>query len=155
MTLIDKRREPRADLPRDTPVFRRRRAQRGAGTVGAACFKQVGARPNDQKKRRLPDQRPSWEILMPSSSSAIDWQQIHGARLVCVRHRVTPDGLQRVTTVELVVAVDPLRRRHAAELDETVTLRLDLRVRAHRAALQGIGARWDACRLGLAAHIVE
>ncbi len=100
---------------------------------------------------------------MPSSSSPLDWQptrvikwlaptpsgalrlaQRHGSRWVCVRHRVTPDGLQRVTTVERGVSVDPQRRRHAAELDETVALRLDLTDRAHRAALQRIGARWDA-----------
>lgn len=56
--------------------------------------------------------------------------------------------------------------RCAAEFDETAALRRDFRDRAHRAARQGIGARWDARprrwrvarrdarRLGLAAQIV-
>lgn len=83
--------------------------------------------------------------LAPTASGALRLARAHGDRLVCVRHRLTADGQHRVTTVELVVAVDPVRRQgQVGDADELVALRLDFRDRAHRSALQGLGARWDA-----------
>lgn len=111
--------------------------------------------------------RPSrvLKTLGPEQAGARKLAQRYGEDLLCVRHRASADGAHRITTVELIVAVEPIRRRQS--LNAEVALRLDFRDREHRAALQRAGARWDsaaklwrlprrlAVELGLQAQIVE
>ncbi len=110
---------------------------------------------------------PSSRVLKtfaPEQAGARKLAQRYGKELFCVRHRVSSDGMHRLTTVELLVSVEPMRRRTA--LDAEVAVRLDFRDRQHRSALQQQGARWDAAtkvwrlprrvaiQLGLEAQIV-
>lgn len=117
--------------------------------------------------RAVPPGRSSrvLKTFAPHQAGALKLARRFGDALLCVRHRASADGEQRITTVELVVAVEPLRRRRS--MDAEVAVRLDFRDREHRVALQQAGARWDAAakvwqlprrdalRLGLAAQIVE
>jgi hypothetical protein len=117
--------------------------------------------------RAVPPGRSSrvLKTFAPHQSGALKLARRYGDALLCVRHRASADGEQRITTVELVVAVEPLRRR--CSMDTEVAVRLDFRDREHRVALQQAGARWDAAakawqlprrdalRLGLASQIVE
>lgn len=111
--------------------------------------------------------RPSrvLKTLGPEQTGARKLAQRDGGELLCVRHRLSGDGEQGITTVALIVSVEPMRRRRS--LDAEVALRLDFPDREHRAALQRAGARWDSaaklwrlpCRLaidlGVQAQIVE
>lgn len=115
----------------------------------------------------VPPGRPSrvLKTFAPHQADTLKLARRYGDALLCVRHRVSAEDEQRITTVELVVAVEPLRRRRA--MDAELAVRLDFRDREHRVALQQAGARWDAAarvwqltrrealRLGLAAQIVE
>lgn len=95
-------------------------------------------------RRAVPRGRPSSVLttMAPHQAGALQRDRRFGDALRCVRHRGSADGRQRITTVELVLAVEPLRRRRA--MGAEVAVRLDFRDREHRVALQQAGARWDA-----------
>ncbi len=81
------------------------------------------------------------KTLAPDSAGARKLARRFGADLVCVRHRVDPNGERRYTTVELLVEVSEIRGR--SRPDAEVALRLGFAERALRATLQAAGARWD------------
>lgn len=103
---------------------------------------------------------PVLKTIWPEQAGAVKLARRFGAALVCVRYRRAADGRQRKTTVELVVAEAPIRRRWVA-----VRLPRHLNTAALRARAQALGAEWEPVRrvwlmspraadaLGLAAHI--
>ena len=55
-----------------------------------------------------------WRVakkIKPSQRGAIKLARIHGAELLCVRYRESPDGGERITTVELVVERVAIQKR--------------------------------------------
>lgn len=76
--------------------------------------------------------------LAPDTNGAKHLSAKYGASLVCVRHRLDDTGTQRITTVELVVSVQPIRRRPGP----TVDVRVLPKERALQAKLKQAGARW-------------
>jgi len=73
------------------------------------------------------------KTLAPDSAGARKLARRFGADLVCVRHRIDPDGERRYTTVELLVEVNEIRGRPRP--DAEVALRLGLGERSWRAIL--------------------
>lgn len=77
--------------------------------------------------------------LAPSRHGALKLAERYGPRLVCVRHRVDPEGKTRVTTVELEVERTPIHRRD----DAWVRVRIAFGDRWARASAMAAGATWD------------
>ena len=93
--------------------------------------------------RHGPSRLRPWRVdktMLAGDRGTIKLARRHGAALVCVRYRLSPDGRERVTTVELVVERAPVQRRiepmealHLYRTDHALVQRL----RAH-------GAQYDA-----------
>ncbi len=80
------------------------------------------------------------KTLAPGRKGALRLAERYGEALVCVRHRVGPEGKLRITTVELVVDETPIHPRAEA----IVQVRIGFRDRNARAAAMAAGAVWDA-----------
>ena len=76
----------------------------------------------------------------PDQDGAKRFSLRHGDALVCVRHRLSPDGMTRHTTIELLVESTPVVSRQRT----LVALRLPEADRSVRARLMSFGALWDA-----------
>ncbi|MBH9553554.1 hypothetical protein [Inhella gelatinilytica] len=77
--------------------------------------------------------------LNPGSAGTLRWQRRFGPQQLGVRHRLSHNGRTRYTTVELLVAEEPVTPR----TDRTVALRVQVHERDLQAALRAAGARWD------------
>ena len=50
--------------------------------------------------------RTAWQVsktIKPSQRGAIKLARLHGEALVCVRYRESPEGTERLTTIELII----------------------------------------------------
>jgi hypothetical protein len=100
--------------------------------------------------------------LAPGARGAKGLTAQYGRPLVCVRHRLDETGTIRLTTVELIVAENVIRRRPGP----TVDVALRPQEKELQAKLRAAGARWHkadqvwsirrstAIALGLKARIV-
>lgn len=87
----------------------------------------------------------------PDQNGAKRFARRHGANLVCVRHRLSEDGLTRHTTVELLVESTPVMPRQRS----TIALRIPDSTRSMRSMLLACGAKWDVKhRVWLLPHMV-
>jgi hypothetical protein len=77
--------------------------------------------------------------LAVSSRGAIKLARQFGDDLVCVRHRVDPEGRFRYTTVELLVDRAPIQPR----VETMVAVRIDGKDRALQRVVKAAGAKWD------------
>jgi hypothetical protein len=86
----------------------------------------------------------------PEQNGAKRFARRHGDNLVCVRHRVTDDGLTRHTTVELLAESTPVAVRKRS----IIALRIPDSTKTQRSLLLACGAKWDAKnRLWLIPHM--
>jgi hypothetical protein len=87
----------------------------------------------------------------PEQDGAKRFARRHGENLVCVRHRMSDDGLTRHTTVELLAETTPVATRKRS----LVALRIPDSTKSMRSLLLACGARWDAKnKLWLIPHMV-
>ena len=77
--------------------------------------------------------------LAPDTAGAIKLAQQYGDTLLCVRHRISPDGQTRFTTVELVVEQAPLR----AKATDHVGVDIAYNERQLRSVVMAAGAQWS------------
>jgi hypothetical protein len=77
--------------------------------------------------------------LRPSARGSGRWSRQFGAALVCVRHRIDASATLRITTVELVVAEQPIQPKPSPLV--AIHLRHDERTLRMRAV--AAGAQWD------------
>ena len=85
---------------------------------------------------------PSFKVtkkLPPDTPGAQRLLQRFGEALVCVRHRVTPDGEARCTTVELVLEQVPIRSRP----DQLVGVQVGYSEKALQSQVKAAGGVWD------------
>lgn len=80
--------------------------------------------------------------LAPDRDGAKRLARRFGSELVCVRHRLSPDGTLRYTTVEMLVECAPI----ASRAEAIVQIRIGYRDKATRATAMAAGASWDAGR---------
>lgn len=107
-----------------------------------------------------------WRVakkLLPGQPGTLKLVRKHGEALLCVRYRLDQEGLQRCTTVELIVERAPVVRR----VDRMVAVRVRYEEDSLRAVIRDRGAKWDhaakvwrmphrlAVGLGLKNRIVE
>lgn len=78
------------------------------------------------------------KTLRPHDNGAKRFARRYGAQLVCVRQRLSADGLTRHTTVELLVESTPVATRERM----LVALRIPPNDKPTRALLMACGARW-------------
>lgn len=76
----------------------------------------------------------------PDQDGAKRFARRHGDALVCVRHRMSPDGLTRYTTVELLAESTPV----AVRSQTIIALKIPPGSKATRSLLLACGARWDS-----------
>ena len=82
--------------------------------------------------------------LPPGTPGAQKLLQRFGEALVCVRHRVTPDGEARCTTVELVLEQVPIRSR----TEQLGGVQVGYGEKSLQSQVKAAGGVWDsACRL--------
>jgi hypothetical protein len=87
----------------------------------------------------------------PDQDGAKRFARRYGDELVCVRHRVSEDGLTRFTTVELLAETTPIATRQRT----LIALRLPATAKSTRSLLLACGATWDAKnRVWLLPHMV-
>ena len=87
----------------------------------------------------------------PEQDGAKRFAKRHGENLVCVRHRMSEDGLTRHTTVELLAETTPVAIRQRS----LVALRIPDSTKSMRSLLLACGATWDAKnKLWLIPHMV-
>jgi len=87
----------------------------------------------------------------PEQDGAKRFAKRHGENLVCVRHRMSEDGLIRHTTVELLAETTPVATRTRS----LIALRIPDSTKSMRSLLLACGARWDAKnKLWLIPHMV-
>ena len=87
----------------------------------------------------------------PEQDGAKRFAKRHGDSLVCVRHRMSEDGLTRYTTIELFAEVTPVATRQRS----VIALRIPDSTKSMRSRLLACGARWDAKnKLWLIPHMV-
>ncbi len=87
----------------------------------------------------------------PDQNGAKRFARRHGADLVCVRHRLSEDGMTRHTTVELLVESTPVAPRQRS----LIALRIPDSTRSMRSLLMACGAKWDVKhRVWLLPHMV-
>ena len=77
--------------------------------------------------------------LAITNRGAIKLHRKFGDALVCVRHRISDDGRLRYTTVEILVDLSPIQRRHV----QTVHVRIGLAESDLRKAVAAAGGVWD------------
>jgi hypothetical protein len=75
----------------------------------------------------------------PDQDGAKRFAKRHGDSLVCVRHRLSEDGLTRHTTVELVEETTPVTTRQRS----LIALRIPDSTKTMRSLLLACGAKWD------------
>lgn len=83
-----------------------------------------------------------WRVakkIKPGQRGAIKLARRHGAELICVRYRESPDGLERLTTVELVVERCPIQKRR----DPIVLFKLKRGERELYRRARALGAQQD------------
>lgn len=78
----------------------------------------------------------------PDQDGAKRFALRHGDSLVCVRHRISEDGLTRLTTVELVAESTPIVSRQR----KVIALKLPPDAKEMRTLLLACGAHWDPKR---------
>ena len=87
----------------------------------------------------------------PEQDGAKRFAKRHGENLVCVRHRMSGDGLTRYTTVELLAETTPVATRKRS----LIALRIPDSTKSMRSLLLACGATWDAKnKLWLIPHMV-
>ena len=87
----------------------------------------------------------------PRQDGAKRFARRYGESLVCVRHRLSNDGLTRHTTVELLVESTPVVSRQRT----IIALKLPPGSKTARSVLMACGATWDPKqRLWLVPHLV-
>jgi hypothetical protein len=87
----------------------------------------------------------------PEQDGAKRFAKRHGSDLVCVRHRMSEDGLTRYTTVELLAEVTPVVTRQRS----LIALRIPDSTKSMRSLLMACGATWDPKhKLWLLPHMV-
>jgi hypothetical protein len=87
----------------------------------------------------------------PQQDGAKRFARRHGDQLVCVRHRISGDGLTRFTTVELLAETTPIVSRQRT----IIALRLPPGSKTTRSLLMACGATWDPKnRVWLLPHMV-
>jgi hypothetical protein len=87
----------------------------------------------------------------PDQDGAKRFAKRHGDNLVCVRHRVSDDGLTRFTTVELLVETTPITTRKRS----VIALQIPSTTKSMRSLLLACGATWDSKhKLWLIPHMV-
>lgn len=77
--------------------------------------------------------------LAPGTAGAQKLLNRFGDALVCVRHRVTPDGEARCTTVELVLEQVPIRSRPS----RLVGVQVGYGEKALQSQVKAAGGVWD------------
>jgi hypothetical protein len=80
------------------------------------------------------------KTLSPVQPGAIKLARRYGDALLCVRYRRDAQGLNRYTTVELIVDCTPIDRRRD---ERPVAVRIGWNQRTLRAAALAQGATWD------------
>jgi hypothetical protein len=75
----------------------------------------------------------------PDQNGAKRFARRHADALVCVRHRISEDGLTRYTTIELLAEATPIASRRRT----LIALRIPETTAAYRSHLLACGARWD------------
>jgi hypothetical protein len=75
----------------------------------------------------------------PDQDGAKRFARRHGDQLVCVRHRISEDGLTRYTTVELVAETTPVASRQRS----IIALKIPAGSKSTRSLLLACGATWD------------
>ena len=87
----------------------------------------------------------------PEQNGAKRFALRHGGNLVCVRHRLSEDGLTRFTTVELLAETTPVATRQRS----LIALSIPDTTKAARSQLISCGAQWDAKnKLWMVPHMV-
>lgn len=84
-----------------------------------------------------------WRVskkMKPGQRGAIKLARAYDQDLVCVRYRESPDGTERITTIELVVERAIIQKRD----DPVVAFKIKHDELALRRAAQAKGARYDA-----------
>ena len=76
----------------------------------------------------------------PDQDGAKRFFRRHGGDLVCVRHRLSEDGLTRYTTIELLAEVTPVAIRQRS----MIALRIPESTKSMRSLLMACGGSWDA-----------
>lgn len=76
----------------------------------------------------------------PDQDGAKRFARRHGDDLVCVRHRISADGLTRYTTVELLAETTPVATRQRT----LIALRIPDTTKSTRQLLLACGATWQA-----------
>ena len=87
----------------------------------------------------------SWRVakkMKPTQRGAIKLARTHGRELLCVRYRESPDGSERVTTIELVVERVVIQKRE----DPVVSFKLKAEESELRQIVQAKGGRYDGRR---------
>lgn len=114
------------------------------------------------RKKPQPAELRVLKKLAPHARGAKGLTAQYGDQLVCVRHRIDETGARRLTTVELIVAENVIRRRPGPTVDVAVRPQ----EKELQAKLKAAGARWHkadevwsirrsaAIALGLKARIV-
>ncbi|MBI5255132.1 MAG: hypothetical protein HY855_01430 [Burkholderiales bacterium] len=91
------------------------------------------------------------KTYLPDQNGAKRFAKRHGDALVCVRHRLSQDGLTRFTTVELLAETTPVAPRQRS----VIALRIPDSTKSMRSLLLACGAKWDAKhKLWLLPHMV-
>jgi hypothetical protein len=93
---------------------------------------------NVKTAKSLKSQRVA-KTYAPDEDGAKRFSLRHGSELVCVRHRISDDGLTRFTTVELLVESTPITPRART----LVALRLPPTDRPNRSVLLACGGTWE------------
>lgn len=75
----------------------------------------------------------------PEQNGAKRFAKRYGTDLVCVRHRLSHDGLTRHTTVELLAETTPVTSRQRS----FIALRIPDSTKPMRSLLLACGAKWD------------
>ena len=87
----------------------------------------------------------------PEQDGAKRFAKRHGETLVCVRHRLSEDGLTRHTTVELLAETTPVATRQRS----LIALRIPDSTKSMRSLLLACGAKWDPTnKLWIIPHMV-
>ena len=87
----------------------------------------------------------------PQQDGAKRFSRRYGEQLVCVRHRISEDGLSRFTTVEILAETTPIAPRQRT----LIALQLPPGAKSTRSLLLACGAFWDAkARVWMIPHMV-
>jgi hypothetical protein len=76
----------------------------------------------------------------PDQNGAKRFAKRHGDNLVCVRHRMSEDGLTRYTTIELLAESTPVTSRQRS----LIALNIPDSTKSMRSLLLTCGASWNA-----------